>query len=68
MDALVQAGKRIVGLDLVEVAPDLALADAELAASWDVNVGARLLYKMIGYALLSRGAARPDLPKAPGIR
>ena len=68
MDALVQAGKRIVGLDLVEVAPDLALADAELAASWDANVGARLLYKMIGYALLSRGAPRPDLPKAPGIR
>lgn len=68
MDALVQAGKRIVGLDLVEVAPALAIADDDLGSSWDANVGARLLYKMIGYALLSRGATRPDLPKAPGIR
>ena len=68
LDAVVSAGKRIVGLDLVEVAPDAALADDDLAGSWDGNVGARLLYKMIGYALVSRGAARPDLPRAPGVR
>lgn len=67
-DLLVHAGKRIVGLDVVEVAPDPALADDELGSSWDANVGARLLYKLIGFALLSRGAPRPDLPKAPGIR
>ncbi|MCC7072156.1 MAG: agmatinase family protein [Deltaproteobacteria bacterium] len=68
VDLLVHAGRRIVGLDLVEVAPDAALADNDLGLSWDANVGARLLYKLIGFALLSRGSARPDLPKAPGIR
>lgn len=67
-DLLVHAGKRIVGIDLVEVAPGQALPDDQLGASWDANVAARLLYKLIGFALLSRGAPRPDLPKAPGIR
>ena len=68
VDVLVQAGKRIVGLDLVEVAPDGSLTDVELGSSWDGNVAARLLYKLIGFALISRGAPRPDLPRAPGIR
>ncbi len=44
--AVFRAGKRIVGLDLCEVAPG--------KTEWDANVGARLLYKMIGFALLSR--------------
>jgi agmatinase len=44
--AIKRSGKRIVGLDLCEVSP----GDTE----WDANVGARLLYKMIGYALLTR--------------
>jgi agmatinase len=43
--AIRRAGKRIVGLDLCEVSP----GDTE----WDANVGARLLYKMIGFALLT---------------
>lgn len=43
--ALKKSGKRIVGLDLCEVSP----GDTE----WDANVGARLLYKMIGFALLT---------------
>jgi len=44
--AVHRAKKRIVGLDLCEVAP----GDTE----WDANVGARLLYKMIGFALLTQ--------------
>ncbi|HEX7678359.1 MAG TPA: agmatinase family protein, partial [Thermoanaerobaculia bacterium] len=44
--ALRRAGKRIVGLDLCEVSPG--------ESEWDANVGARLLYKMIGFALLTR--------------
>lgn len=44
--AIRRSGKRIVGLDLCEVSP----GDTE----WDANVGARLLYKMIGYALLTQ--------------
>jgi len=39
---VVRSGRKIVGLDLNEVAPGL---DSE----WDGNVGARLLYKMIGW-------------------
>ncbi len=38
----------IIGFDLCEVAPG---PDGD---EWDGNVGARLLYKMIGYALLSQ--------------
>lgn len=43
--AITRAGKRIVGLDLCEVSPG--------ETEWDANVGARLLYKMIGFALLT---------------
>ena len=45
-----RSGRRIVGLDLVEVAPG---PDGD---EWDGNVGARLLYKMIGWMLASRAA------------
>lgn len=45
--AIVRAKKTIVGLDLCEVAPG--------PTEWDANVGARLLYKMIGFALMTRG-------------
>ena len=44
--ALVRAEKTVVGLDLCEVAPG--------ESEWDANVGARLLYKMIGFTLLTR--------------
>lgn len=47
--AVVRGGKRIVGLDLCEVSPG--------ETEWDANVGARLLYKMIGFALMTRGRA-----------
>lgn len=46
--ALVESGRRIVGFDLCEVAPD-----PEGRSEWDANVGARVLYKLIGFALLS---------------
>jgi agmatinase len=45
--ALAKSGRRIVGFDLVEVAPG---PDGD---EWDGNVGARLLYKLIGWALRS---------------
>ena len=44
--ALRRAGKHIVGLDLCEVSPG--------ESEWDANVGARLLYKMIGFALMTQ--------------
>ncbi|MEM1029749.1 MAG: arginase family protein [Myxococcota bacterium] len=46
---VVSSGRRIVGLDLVEIAPGDDAADD----GWDGNVGARLLYKLIGCGLLA---------------
>ena len=68
LSAVVAAGKRIVGLDLVEVAPPDDVDDDDLGANWDANVGARLLYKMIGFALASRGESHAvALPVPPGL-
>jgi agmatinase len=50
---VVRAGRKIVGFDLNEVAPNGSDPDDE----WDANVGARLLYKMIGFTLASQGKA-----------
>jgi agmatinase len=50
--AVARSGRRIVGFDLTEVAP--GRDDSE----WDANVGARLLYKMIGHTLLSHMKVR----------
>ncbi|MBZ5536809.1 MAG: agmatinase family protein [Acidobacteriia bacterium] len=46
--AVSKSGRRIVGFDLNEVAP------GPEGDEWDANVGARLLYKMIGHTLLSQ--------------
>lgn len=48
LGAVVRSGRQIVGFDLNEVAP----GDGD----WDGNVGARLLYKMIGWSRLSLSA------------
>ena len=53
LEELVLRGHRIVGIDLCEVAPGPA-ADPE-GAGWDAVVGARLLYRLIGAAMSSRG-------------
>jgi agmatinase len=47
--AVADAGKTIVGVDLNEVVP------APDGSEWDGNVGARLLYKMIGWMAYSNG-------------
>jgi len=48
LEGVVRAGKRIVGFDLNEVAP--GTGDDQ----WDGNVGARLLYQLIGWTLVSQ--------------
>ncbi len=53
LDRLVRSGKRVIGFDLTEVAPGDSGTD-----EWDANVGARLLYKLTGWALASRGWAK----------
>jgi agmatinase len=45
--AVARSGRRIVGFDLAEVAPGPA------GDEWDGNVGSRILYKLIGWALKS---------------
>jgi agmatinase len=42
---IARSGRRLVGFDLVEVAPGPG------GGAWDGNVGARLLYKLLGWAL-----------------
>lgn len=49
LGGVVRSGRTIIGFDLNEVSP---AADGK--DEWDANVGARLLYKMIGYTLLSQ--------------
>jgi agmatinase len=45
LSAVVDSGRRIVGFDLCEVAP------GEGDDEWDANVGARLLFKLLGYSM-----------------
>ena len=49
---VVASGRRIVGFDLNEVAP------GPKGDEWDANVGARLLYKMCLYTLMSLEGAK----------
>ena len=46
--ALVRAGRRIVGGDVCEVAPDRRLESDDLGGDWNANVGSRVLYKLWG--------------------
>lgn len=52
INEVVRSGKTIIGFDLNEVAPG---PDGD---EWDGNVGARLLYKLIGLTLASQGHAK----------
>lgn len=46
LESLWRSGRRVIGFDLVEVAPGTVAGEPE----WDANVGARLLYKLCGCA------------------
>lgn len=48
LDRLARSGRRIVGFDLCEVSPSGTEGD-----EWDANVGARMLYKLCNFTLLS---------------
>ncbi|MDE2491384.1 MAG: agmatinase family protein [Elusimicrobia bacterium] len=49
-----RSGRRILGFDLVEVAPAPGGRD-----EWDANVGMRLLYKLAAWTFVSRGLRKP---------
>ena len=48
LEELARSGRRVVGFDLTEVAPD------PNGGEWDANVGARILYKLCGCLLRSQ--------------
>ena len=48
LEKLVQSGRKIIGFDLVEVAPGKS-------SEWDANVGMRLLYKLSAWFMASQG-------------
>ncbi len=48
--AVARSGRRIVGFDLNEVAPG--------EGEWDANVGARVLYQLCAWTLVSQGRVR----------
>ncbi len=62
IEAVVDSGRAIVGVDLCEIAPGPA------GDEWDANVGARILYKLIGYALKSREELQMPLSRRPTAR
>jgi len=51
INELIASGKKLVGFDLVEVAPN----PKDKTNEWDANVGMRLLYKMTSASLASLG-------------
>jgi len=53
LEELVRSGRRVVGCDLCEVSPG-ADGDPD-GEGWDAIVGSRLLYRMIGASLATRG-------------
>ncbi|AKT39855.1 agmatinase family protein [Chondromyces crocatus] len=62
LSRLRHSGRRVVGFDLNEVAPGPSFQknDGSNGAhqdEWDANVGARLLYKLIGLTRLSQGGS-----------
>ncbi len=52
---VMRSGRKIIGFDLCEVSlgENSGKDELDTAAEWDANVGARLLYKLCGYAMTS---------------
>ncbi len=67
---LARSGRRIIGFDVVEVAPPLnaegfPIEPLQASDEWDANVGMRLVYKLSAFALASWGRAKWQTP--PGL-
>jgi agmatinase len=52
LSLVAKSGRRVVGFDLCEVSPGAA------GDEWDANVGARILYKLLGCTAASQGLLR----------
>ena len=60
---LAKSGRKIIGFDVVEVAPildanDLPAKINQASDEWDANVGMRLIYKLAALALASQGISK----------
>jgi agmatinase len=60
---LAKSGRKIVGFDVVEVAPPLnddesPLEPLQASDEWDANVGMRLIYKLSAFTLATQGLAK----------
>jgi agmatinase len=53
---LAQSGRTIVGFDLNEVS-----SGASKESEWDGNVGARMLYKLCGWSIVTNAGTQPKL-------
>jgi len=56
---LANSGRKIIGFDLCEVAP----LHGDLKNQWDGNVGSRILYQLIGWALHSMKRTKIPTPR-----
>ncbi|MEK6577760.1 MAG: agmatinase family protein [Bdellovibrionota bacterium] len=56
ISAVVKSGRKIIGFDINEVAPNPR--SSETGDEWDANVGARLLYKLCAWTLASQSKAK----------
>ena len=54
LEILTSMDKKIIGMDLVEVAIPHNLPQHQWGEAMDANIGARVLYKMIGFALKTK--------------
>ena len=63
LKTLARSGRKIIGFDVVEVAPPLTaegepLEPIQASDEWDANVGMRLIYKLTALSLASTGLAK----------
>jgi len=63
LKSLARSGRKIIGFDVVEVAPPLLpdgspLEPVQASDEWDANVGMRLIYKLAALSLASNGLAK----------
>ena len=63
LKTLARSGRKIIGFDVVEVAPPLdkdgsPLEPIQASDEWDANVGMRLIYKLTALSLASNGLAK----------
>lgn len=55
-----ESGRQIVGFDLCEVSQPRAADESSASSEWDGNVGARILFKLCGWTMVTNGLKAPN--------